>query len=311
MSRTTTILGTHFGVPWLVTALLLVFHGFLPQGSGGNEGRWFFLFSGFFLGMPHGAADLLLAKRWWGIRRRYLLFLVGYLGVVGSYGIAWKVMPEVSWILFLLLTAFHWGGGDFVSAPCLRMGWWERVLSRGGVIIGGALFFSPEAVVTLTETVSGVRWMEYEVQLWGGGVLAVGFLGQVIGWGNASDDEAGWQLVDLGAIILLLAILPVYWAVGAYFIFFHSWRHLARVVNPNQERIPLLIWWKRILVWQMVLLPLSVLLCGVGWMMGRGMDPEELIGRYLILLAVLTLPHLFVVLRWDVLRAQSRGAGLT
>jgi Brp/Blh family beta-carotene 15,15'-monooxygenase len=66
----------------------------------------------FVLGIPHGAGDHLVVKKWreaHGMPFSILRFMGMYLGVMVLYALLWYFLPALSFILFILISVFHFG----------------------------------------------------------------------------------------------------------------------------------------------------------------------------------------------------------
>ena len=285
------------------------------------------------LGLPHGAVDHLMLPRARGERptRRWLAaFFAAYLALAAAYTAAWVLAPTASFVGFVALTWFHWGQGDRAhlavvgDAAHLRSRWIGRLtlLVRGGLpMLVPVLAFPGRyrevlvTVVSLFGTPGG--WVD---PLFAPGTrlaLGVGF-----GLVTVSTLAAGYRLdgatdawrVDAGETLLLwgyfLAVPPVL-AVGLYFALWHSLRHLVRLLALDDAAVGALSRGAdRRAVWRLVrdatpLTAASLVLFGglavvvpepPGSVAGLG-------GLYLVLLAVLTLPHVVVVSYLD--RLQS------
>jgi len=65
----------------------------------------------FFLGIPHGAIDNILFLRDNQIKNWE--FIGVYLAIIGFNIVLWVVLPSIAYILFLLLSAYHFGQSQF------------------------------------------------------------------------------------------------------------------------------------------------------------------------------------------------------
>lgn len=66
------------------------------------------------IGMSHGSIDHILATEVLKIlpKKKINLFIALYLGVIGLYAALWLISPPISFILFLLYSAYHFGQAD-------------------------------------------------------------------------------------------------------------------------------------------------------------------------------------------------------
>lgn len=88
-----------------------------------------------FLGIPHGAIDHVLFKK--NSQLTEGIFILRYLMVVGTIVTLWVLFPALSYALFLLLSAYHFGQSQFSqyqavphwSFPLLQASWGLTVLA--------------------------------------------------------------------------------------------------------------------------------------------------------------------------------------
>lgn len=113
--------------------------------------------------------------------------------------------------------------------------------------------------------------------------------------------------IETGLLILLFFFCPPLLSVGTYFVAFHAWRHLLRLASLRKQ-IPATaapyLWIHSLL--QLLLLSIPLTLASLAFL--RWIPPflassfpsgQNWVGPYLILLAVLTLPHAILVAWMD------------
>ncbi len=212
------------------------------------------------LGMAHGAVDHNVPAR---LLRRSLTRREWWLVIVG-YGLAsiilmglWWVAPVLALGLFLLVAILHWGDGDLWfceqvngrSAPRSIGSLVAFVLARGLLPIGLPLLLYADAALPALDVIvelfgrdeplvigETARWI---------GLAAIG-VAVITAVGFSVRDNAGRPRsalgIDVGELSLLfaffLATQPVF-AVGAYFLLWHSPRHVLRLMaaDPTQRAL--------------------------------------------------------------------------
>ena len=259
----------------------------------------FFLASAVVLGVPHGACDPWVPG-WVRQKPSRVPFLFGfffiYLSLSFLYLLVWKVAPFGATVLFLFLTAWHWGTADasLLFPPGLR--WLSFGLGRGfWIMLAPFAFHTPEAwrVVQLMAPDAGAPPSHLLFQ----GSLLIPLiltLASRPGW-----TEWGETLL----LLLLLGLTPPLVGVGTYFVTFHAWRHLLRLADLRDHlatHADALPWLRSLgrLLWFATPLTIATLLLLP--LLPRFLGPipqtqEQWVGSYLILLAVLTLPHAILV----------------
>lgn len=278
---------------------MLGLFGFLFPHQAALAAPLFFLASAVVLGVPHGACDPWVPG-WVRQKPSRVPFLFGfffiYLSLSFLYLLVWKVAPFGATVLFLFLTAWHWGTADasLLFPPGLR--WLSFGLGRGfWIMLAPFAFHTPEAwrVVQLMAPDAGAPPSHLLFQ----GSLLIPLiltLASRPGW-----TEWGETLL----LLLLLGLTPPLVGVGTYFVTFHAWRHLLRLADLRDHlatHADALPWLRSLgrLLWFATPLTIATLLLLP--LLPRFLGPipqtqEQWVGSYLILLAVLTLPHAILV----------------
>ena len=284
------------------------------------------------LGLPHGAVDHLVLLR---LRHEPLKFwsllrvLTPYLALAGLYLAVWFLAPLFAFVAFILLTWFHWGQGDLhgllelsdarhLSHRGQRM---LAVFVRGGLPMLVPLLAFPEVYSEVAAVVTGViqpdavtaaawlfsAWFRVAV-----GVafvaltllyLLVGFLGAPAE-GRVSWSEDALEIVLLAAFFAL--VHPVL-AVGIYFCLWHAPRHIARLVSQDEASARALASGRvtaalKRFAWQALPTTVAAIALLLVLYLLVPFSPAtlpEFTGLYLVLIAVLTLPHVWVVCLMD------------
>jgi Brp/Blh family beta-carotene 15,15'-monooxygenase len=282
------------------------------------------------LGLPHGAVDhLTLARARGDAPTPRSLGAVGalYLLLGGAYAVGWFLAPLPAFLGFLALTWVHWGQGDvYPLVACFdrthlddAAGRALTVAVRGGLPMLVPLLGSPERYRAVAARVVGLfdaaaadalGWLTRpDLRL----ALGVAFgcltvLTLLRGYRRAGPTAS--LRVDVGETVLLWAyflVAPPVVAVGLYFTLWHSLRHVGRlaVVDPRSReslaggdpRASL----RRVARDAAPLTAVSLLLlAGLAVAVPRGAaGVADLVAVYLVLLAVLTAPHVVVVTALD------------
>ncbi|PSP55323.1 beta-carotene 15,15'-monooxygenase [Halobacteriales archaeon QS_1_67_19] len=286
-----------------------------------------FLASLVIFGLPHGAADHLAVARLKG-RRPHLAVGAAYLVGGAAYLAVWAVAPALAFAGFILLTWYHWGQGDLyfllaLGGEHLRTRG-QRLLAlavRGGIPMLVPLVAFPEvyrsvarATVSLFDPAVADAFapaFHPPVRLGVGAALAALSVGSLaLGYVRARATARGWSgwrtdAVETALLWAYFLVVPPVLAIGLYFCLWHSVRHVARLLAVNDGRslrrardvAPALVAFGR------DALPNTVgalaLLGGLAVVAPPTTELRSLLGLYLVLLAVLTLPHTAVVTWMD------------
>ncbi|AEG32262.1 Brp/Blh family beta-carotene 15,15'-dioxygenase [Thiomicrospira cyclica] len=237
------------------------------------------------LGLPHGALDPWLAEQI-GIHntlRQKALFAIGYLLISVAVVAIWWVMPVISLLVFLIISAWHFSGD------------WEQSLNRplrlglGVLLLLMPIGFHPEEVARLFSHLSGE----------GGGALAytlaidpfvlAGIMLLII---MVALFQKQWRTAAESAALLILAYSapPLLYFI-VYFCLLHSPRHLLGIYqHAGQAQYAKLT--KMLVLYTLA----TLLLLGVLAWYWSDLSIEALVLRLVFIgLAALTVPHMMLV----------------
>jgi Brp/Blh family beta-carotene 15,15'-monooxygenase len=289
-------------------------------------------------GLPHGAVDpfVLPRARDASVGTRSLAFVGALYLLFGcAYAAVWFVAPVAAAVAFVLLTWFHWGQGDLhalvslVGVDHLRTRP-QRVLAvfvRGGFPMLVPLVAFParyrsvlDGFVALFGSSFALAWPfapTVRVAL-GGGFAALTALALAVGYSRATDHRRwGIDAAETGLLWAFFATVPPVVAVGVYFCCWHSVRHVLRAVALDDVAADRLRQGRSLealarFAREATPLTLAALavLCGFAVAVPRPPgDLRGLVALYLVVIAVLTLPHVVVVSLLDA--AEGIWAGRT
>lgn len=276
---------------------------------------WVVLAGGLLVGLPHGAVDHLVPG--WLIgravpRRQAIAGLAAYLAVAATFFALLRVAPLPSAVVFLAVSAAHFGAGD-VEFHALRRGEtpryrWLAVAGFGLPTVALPIAVHADQVepvlTALAPQLATLVTPELRILLVAMTLLAAA----VTAWRSLSSGEARIAL-DLVVLVAVFAIAPPLAAFAAYFGFWHAARHLARLLSldprnthdlANDRLGPPLRRFARLAAPPTA--ASLALLAGLWW--GAG-GVQGLVSAHLGLLAALTMPHVAVVSWLD--RAGRRG----
>ncbi len=281
------------------------------------------------LGLPHGALDHLVLSR---IARRapdaraVLAIVALYFMVGGTVVTLWYLSPAIAFVGFIAMTWFHWGQGDvFVEATRVDAGRPSGVTRVGMLVVRGALpmvvpliAFPTVYLNVFRDTTGVIAAPEFDgaAVVESGGlrialavalvvVAATTFIGTARArWATPAGRRA-WR-GDIGEVLLLgafFASVPPVLAVGLYFCFWHSLRHIVRLslLDPGSrtplERGRFLVALRRFAAQSapITIAALGLLVVLFFAVPRAGVSSGALLGLYLVLISALTLPHVVVV----------------
>ena len=266
---------------------------------------WVVLAAGLLIGLPHGAVDHLVPE--WLLGRRLpwpqaAAGLLAYVAVAAGFFGLLRVAPLPSAVVFLAVSAAHFGAGD-VEFHALRRGVTPQyrllaIAAFGLPTVALPIALHAEQVqpvlAALAPQLATLVTPQVRIVLLVATLLAV----VVTGWRalNAGDVRAARDLVVL---VVVFAVAPPLAAFAVYFGFWHAARHMGRLLSLDprnasdlaNDRLgrPLGRFAR------LAALPTAaslIVLAGLWW--GAG-GAQGLVSAHLGLLAALTMPHVAVV----------------
>lgn len=314
-------------VGWGVVSATLVVQALAPELVAGYA-LWPLLIGIVVVGLPHGALDHLVPARTgrsWGRRPLpFTLFLAAYLAAAGTYVVVWRVAPFVAFVGFLALTVWHWGQGDLrfleIFLQRRRTGAAAAlvtIVTRGALPIVVPILAFPATADDLLVRASGAlglsapAWTPSDPALQAGlgAALAALLVGYLVTALRAARDVRGASvdLAEVGLLLAFFALVPAYAAVGAYFLAWHSLRHLARLLLLRPQDADAV---RRGAVARPVarlardLVPITVtaiviLAASAFWARGNLTSLDDFVALYLVMISALTVPHAMVVAMMD------------
>jgi Brp/Blh family beta-carotene 15,15'-monooxygenase len=226
------------------------------------------LLLGLAIGLPHGAGDHLFVSRWPRAR-----FVVAYAAVVGLVLACWPLFPTAYTLVFLLLSAWHFGQGDLHS-PAIRPGWAVPAFaSRGAVWVGLPLLSADPRAWGVLEAMAAVPLPRPEGLA---PILAVVHLGIL-----ALAIRRAGRLRGLAEALVLIAWLSTAPPLLGFAVAFAVWHSLPHLQWMHDE---LGRPWRDL--GRQLLLPTLVAAVGTVALLG-GVQPH----LALVAIAALTAPH--------------------
>ncbi len=307
------------GIPFLFISDLPLTYQFIPLVA-----------SAIVLGMPHGAVDHLVLprERGEGLTRDWMVFIgIIYLIFGIAYTLVWFVSPVAAFVFFILLTWFHWGQGELyplielVGAEYVRGRIQQllTILTRGGAPMLVPLVAFPDQYEFVATSLIGLfdsgaaaalsPVFEPTSRLIVGMVYGT-LVGVTIIAGYLQTTETAPWLVDASELLLLTGfffVVPPILAIGVYFCFWHSVRHIIRttLLHDGSVRSFSTGQTKRVVTQfirdaaPLTAVALSFMLLLYLLVPQTPTGIADLVALYLVLIAVLTLPHVVIVTLLD------------
>lgn len=264
-----------------------------------------YLFFGVFLitlGIPHGAVDHLVAKQVAQTHQRpfsLARFLAQYILQMLVYAALWYLLPTVSLLLFILLSAWHFGESDVQPAP-RHPAWKMAQFTLGSLVLFFILMRQPDLTRAIIQSITQENTHASATWSWlSAHALAVyGVLLAALGCAIWSAQRLAPIAIPLkrwaylATLLSAMYFLPLLPAFALYFGGWHAlntFHHMANFMGHTEGITKL---WKAALPFTLLAF-VFLLLTGVVWFTTLAHhDPVPVL---FIFIALITLPHLVVM----------------
>ena len=246
------------------------------------------------LGMPHGAFDVVFARKLFGVAdlKGWALFSLFYVGLSAAVVGLWVVAPTLFLCAFLIFSAVHFGGD-----PAGGASWLTRSLYGGAVIVLPALWHGPE-LQRLLGLVAGPASAAFVAPVLS--QLAAPWLAATVLACALVARTSRLAACESAALAAVSLAAPPLAAFTVYFCAMHSPRHILRTLASLQaaeacHALALALW---------PTLAVLVTAALLGWRMSDLPVEARVMQLVFVGLAALTLPHM-------VLLERARGSAMT
>lgn len=291
----------------LVTGcILLIFQQYLiPINT--NSQFIIFLIGILLLGVPHGAADLLVATRNADAEKRAFSkfkFLAIYVGQLFLFAIILYFLPVTGNLLFIFFAAYHFGETDLNQFKTNTLLGKLFVISYGLLILSVILLHHFEEVKPIFQLFEAgkanqtlINWIDvnrYYILSSSGFLFFTTTFVYFLRNGNADMNGKGQFLIRFAVILIILFNLPMLLGFTFYFVVWHSVLSLNNIVlylrNNNTYSLNMIT--KQILLYSV----LAIMGIGMFGLTGFMFISSNAVAGYLFLgLAVLTAPHMQIM----------------
>jgi Brp/Blh family beta-carotene 15,15'-monooxygenase len=239
------------------------------------------------LGVPHGALDVVFARRLLGVESLggWALFTIAYFAAAASVVLLWWLAPGSFLVAFLLISAFHFSGDPAGRTPTLL-----RVLYGGAIIFCPLALHAAEVSQLFAFLVGGTTAQAIVAVLHRAAWFWVVSIGVASIPGLRTLSARSIELVSLAA---LLTFAPPLVAFTLFFCAMHSARHVLRTRDYSMAgTFSSLV---RLAIGPMLV---TVAFVAVAVSCSRGMPLDLRLAKVLFVgLAALTVPHMILVER--------------
>ena len=184
------------------------------------------------LGIPHGAIDNVLYMRNNNVSNAR--FILVYLIFVGCNVILWILIPGVAYVLFLLLSAYHFGQSQYTHYFA-RQNLPHQIffLFWGIAILSGMIYFNIAEIQQIMQNYdefavfSSFHQPSMMAYLFGGSLIAT-ILSMIVFCVNKDLklESLFMEILILGLILLCFYLMPLMIGFTLYFVILHSFKVL-------------------------------------------------------------------------------------
>lgn len=285
--------------------LFLLIHQFVFPASVTFQ-LYFFFIGIAILGIPHGAADMLVANQVASIKNLRFSkynFLGKYLLRLGAFVLLFFYLPVPALILFLLLAAYHFGETDLSHFNTSSVAGKLFAISYGLLILSVILLTHFDEILPLlyqlsedgfkSSSIDYIKMYSYQIISF---FLFLFFAFSFIYFYivERNNYQSGSFLVQLVVLLIILFYLPLLLGFTFYFVIWHSFLSLKNIISflKKSQNISGVLILKQMVIYSLLAIGGMLLL---GWGTTMFVSYDLLILYVFIGLAVLTLPHMQVM----------------
>ena len=273
------------------------------------------------LGVPHGAADLLVAARNAELSEKdfsKIKFFIVYLGRLVLFACMLFLFPVAGNILFIFFAAYHFGETDLYQFKTNTLTGKIFVISYGLLILSVILLHHFNDVMPIyqlfksgRENLAVINWISqnrYFLLSLSGILFFISAFIYFLKNRHASHSDTGQFLVRFAFILFILFNLPMLLGFTFYFVVWHSLLSLNNIISYLREKntVSYKIITKQILLYSF----LAIAGIGIFGITGFMFINEDAVAGYIFLgLAVLTAPHMEIMYKmYGVIRQKTDGS---
>ena len=207
---------------------------------------WPFSLSLILIGLPHGAVDLAVSSRLSGATTWSASFrgFVGYIILLVLVLAAAFTLPTAVIVAFGLMSAWHFGTADVLdlneSVANNSHESWLVAAARGSFVLSLPFVFHPTSTCEVANRLlqmfgsNGANVSESIVTPVFVAILCLAFAVLFVEWclriSSGDTHYAGILLLEIASLVAAFAILHPLFAMGSYFLCWHSWRQTRRLI---------------------------------------------------------------------------------
>lgn len=265
------------------------------------------------IGIPHGAMDHVIdgAMNNWKVDTFNIRFYSLYLGLIALYVIFWLIFPLAAMAVFLLITTYHFGQADVQRFELKKLTYWLMLFTRGLTLLLLLLFADLAYASSIIESITAFNLAAFvgtsfsvDMLIYWWAIITSAIIFVSIYKSIKSFRIAAIATLENVVLIMMFKFANIVIAFSLYFGFWHSYEHvkvMADYLFSKGQKLSFGSFYKQSFTFSM-LAYLGLLF--IYNLLDAYSQTEYMIGLLLILISVLTLPHLVIV---EQLFKQKKG----
>lgn len=241
------------------------------------------------IGIPHGALDHLLPQG--GNKSKNLaVFVVKYIGIIALYLILWLILPAISLIIFLVISAYHFGQGHFIH---LEVNKFKKLtyFILGSNFLAIILLSDFSATSAILDSIIQINFLADHIAL----IMLLFFVASIVLVSMQGLSKNYFLLAEIIFLSLLLYALPVLMSFILYFGFWHALPSMLAEFESLTAKIDK----GKIKKFMIKLAPFSIIsFIGIGIILllaDNYLNEEQMILLFFILVSLISAPHIWVM----------------
>jgi len=253
------------------------------------------------LGIPHGAIDHVLYLR--KNKNKNTQFVIVYLVIVGLNILLWLVLPSIAYLVFLLISAYHFGQSQFshylqnqaISHKAVYLFW-------GLALLSGFIYFNLAEIQVLTKNLdefAAFAPLHQRTLILGiflsTGVVTLLLLVYLVQQNILRLEQVFMEVFEMALILICFYLMPLLIGFTLYFIILHA----LKVLREEYEFLRAEKEVHSFLNFMQLLSPFTLVsIAGIAMLFALiYLNILKLSYGYLLLMVIssITLPHVFVM----------------
>lgn len=255
------------------------------------------------IGIPHGAIDNVILQSEYKITK--FKFYSLYLLSIFLYSLMWIILPFYAFILFLIISAYHFGESQLIN-HLTKIKHKKLIFLLWGVSLISTLFYYNQLELSnLFYSNSDTKNLIYifnsniiKYIFFASNSIIIGFLVYLSLYRNVSKNEMNQELFQIFLIHITFYLFPIIISFTLYFVFLHSLKALTqefKYLNQKVEKTSIIKFIK-------ILFPHSFIsLLFVSFLIILSQKNFIVVSELLLLIisiSVITLPHAIVMTKF-------------